>query len=122
MHIENFLDYCLSLPHAQEDAPFSPNILVLKISGKIFAITDLEAEEFKVSLKCDPEQAVRWRELYPEVNPGFHMNKKHWNTISFQGNLSDEFLKEMIQHSYALVYKGLTKKVKEELKELNNNL
>lgn len=100
------------MPNVQQDTPFGPDNLVLKIGGKIFAITDLAAEEFKVNLKCDPDLAVEWRERYPEVQPGYHMNKKHWNTVSFEGSLSDEMLKQMIQHSYDLVYKGLTKKVK----------
>lgn len=116
MHIENFLEHCLSLPHTQEGFPFGPDSLVLKVGGKIFAITNLSSAEFKVNLKCDLEQAVEWRSQYPEVQPGYHMNKKHWNTVSFQGNLSDMDLKEMIQHSYDLVFKGLTKKVKAELK------
>lgn len=119
MHIENFLNYCLSLPHAQEDFPFGPDNLVLKVGGKIFAITDLSLEDFRVNLKCDPEWAIELREKYYEIKSGYHMNKKHWNTVSFQGSLSDEFLKELINHSYERVYNGLTKKVKMELENLD---
>ena len=85
--------------------------------GKIFALTDVELFE-SVNLKCDPEQAVLLREQYPEVQPGYHMNKKHWNTVSMSGNVGDKLLTEWIDHSYHLVVSSLPKKLKQELEQL----
>lgn len=115
MHIESFREFCLSMPHATEDFPFGPDTLVFKVGGKMFALTGLDSEEFKVNLKCEPEKAIELRDQYKEIIPGYHMNKKHWNTVSFQGSLGDDFLKELILHSYDLVYKSLTKKLRTEL-------
>ena len=84
---------------------------------KIFAITDVE-EKFGVNLKCDPEKAIELREHYPEVKPGWHMNKKHWNTVDIEGNVSDNLIKEWIDHSYNLIVASLPKKKKEELSNL----
>ena len=117
MHIEFFYNFCLSLPHTEECFPFGPDNLVFKVGGKIYAITDLNSEVFSVNLKCDPENAIQWREEFPDIQPGYHMNKKHWNTINFHGELTDDFLKQMILHSYELVYNSLskTKKISLEL-------
>lgn len=115
MHIESFRDFCLNLPYATEDFPFGKEVLVLKVGGKIFALTNLEDELFKVNLKCNPEKAIEYRERHSEIVTGYHMNKKHWNTVDFNGNLKDDFLEEMIIDSYNLVYKSLTKKIKTEL-------
>lgn len=119
MHVESFRNFCLALPHVTEDFPFGPENLVYKVGGKIFAITDLDSEEFKVNLKCEPEKAIKLRERYNEIIPGYHMNKKHWNTVLFEGKLDDDFLKELIVHSYDLVYQNLSKKLREELDENN---
>ncbi len=115
MNIEDFRNYCLSKKHVTESFPFDEVTLVFKVGGKVFAITGLNNEVFTVNLKCDPERAVELREEYEEVQPGYHMNKKHWNTISFEGKLSEEFLKELIDHSFNLVVKGFSKKVQKEL-------
>ena len=110
MNVEQFQAYCLSKPATSENFPFDEVTLALRVGGKIFALTGLDNERFSVNLKCDPEQGETWREQYSEVQPGYHMNKKHWNTVDFEGTLSDKLLKEMIDHSYDMVVKGMTKK------------
>ncbi|MGB5026360.1 MAG: MmcQ/YjbR family DNA-binding protein [Saprospiraceae bacterium] len=107
MNIEYFRNYCLALDFVEEDFPFGPDALVLKLKGKIFAITNLNDDTFKVNLKSDPEKALQLREQYDEIQPGFHMNKKHWNTVNFESRLSDKFLIELINDSYELVRKSL---------------
>lgn len=107
MHIEDFRKYCLSKSFVTEEFPFGPETLVYKVKGKIFAITGLDEAGLKVNLKCDPERAITLREDHHEVQPGYHMNKKHWNTIDFEGNLSSKILKELIDHSYQLVVSSL---------------
>lgn len=110
MDIEQFRQYCLSKPDATEDFPFDEVTLCLRVGGKIFAITGLDSEVFTVNLKCDPERALALREQYPEVQPGFHMNKKHWNTVDFTGALGNALLRELIDHSYDLVQRSLKRK------------
>ena len=118
MNIEDFRTYCLSKPGTEECLPFDQDTLVFKVMGKMFALTSLSEEVFTVNLKCDPDRAVELREAHHEIQPGYHMNKNHWNTISFEGKLKNAFLRELIDHSYDLVVKGLTKKLKVELKGL----
>ncbi len=118
MHIEAFLDYCLSKPGVEETAPFGPDTLVMKVMGKMFAATGLDEEEFRVNLKCEPQRAMELREQYPQIIPGWHMNKVHWNTVYFEQGLPEELLRELIDHSYDLVVSGLTRKLKEELNQL----
>ena len=118
MHIESFTEYCISRKGVEEGFPFDEVTLVFKVMGKIFAITSLDEEIFKINLKCDPEWAIDLREEYEEIQPGFHMNKKHWNTINFEGELKEEFLLKLIDHSYNMVVKGMTKKLREELSTL----
>jgi predicted DNA-binding protein (MmcQ/YjbR family) len=115
MHIEDFRIYCLSKAGTEECLPFDEHTLVFKVMGKMFALTSLNSEEFTANLKCDPDKALDLREAHDEVCPGFHMNKKHWNTVNFEGSLRNSFLRELIDHSYDMVVKGLTKKLKEEL-------
>src|SRR5690606_33080754 len=93
----------------KEEFPFGPETLVFKVGGKIFALTGLDNSDFSVNLKCDPDYAEELREKHTEVQPGYHMNKKHWNTVNFEGSLSEEFLSELINHSYELVLKSLPK-------------
>lgn len=107
MHIEDFRSYCLSKAFVTEEFPFGPETLVYKVKGKIFAITGLDEASLKVNLKCEPEKALFLREMHTEVQPGYHMNKKHWNTVEFEGNLATKFLKELIDHSYDLVVSTL---------------
>lgn len=97
-----------------EDLPFDENTLVFKVAGKMFALTDINLFE-SVNLKCDPENAIELREEYAQVTPGWHMNKKHWNTIIMDGSLPDALIKKWIDHSYTEVVKGLPLKVRKEL-------
>ncbi len=114
MNIEELRDYCLSLPSTSEDLPFDETSLVFKVGKKMFALTDLEGPLF-VNLKCLPSKAIELREQYPAVRPGFHMNKKHWNTIEVDGSVSDNLLRQWIRESYDLVVQGMTRKEKEML-------
>ncbi|HEY8400199.1 MAG TPA: MmcQ/YjbR family DNA-binding protein [Cytophagaceae bacterium] len=114
MNIEDFRNYCLSKKGVTEEFPFDENTLVFKVMNKMFALTDVDVFE-SINLKCDPEEAVMLRERYNAVLPGYHMNKKHWNTIVMDGSISDKLVYQWIDHSYDLVVKGLTKKQQHEL-------
>ncbi|HMN88627.1 MAG TPA: MmcQ/YjbR family DNA-binding protein [Saprospiraceae bacterium] len=118
MDIETFRAYCLAKKGVEETFPFDDVTLVFKVMGKIFAITGLDNSTFTVNLKCDPNRAIELREQYPEVQPGWHMNKQHWNTVSFEGSLGDRSLKELIDHSYDLIIKSLPKKIRQEWEQL----
>jgi predicted DNA-binding protein (MmcQ/YjbR family) len=112
--IETLRDYCITKPGVTEGFPFGEDTLVFKVGGKLFLLIGLsEANRFNV--KCDPELAVEMRERYTEVQPGYHMNKQHWNTVFMDGGLTQKQLCEMIDHSYLLVFKSLPKKVQDEL-------
>lgn len=115
MHIEDLRMYCLSKPGVTDSFPFDESTLVFKVMNKMFAATSTAREVFTVNLKCNPERALSLREEYSQIQPGFHMNKKHWNTIDFEGGLEETMLKDLIDHSYDLVVSGLTRKKKEEL-------
>ncbi len=118
MNIETFRDYCLSKKGVEETFPFDETTLVFKVMGKMFAATGLEGEEFRVNLKCEPQYALELRDEYGDIIPGWHMNKKHWNTVYFERGLEDDFLIELIDHSYDLVVKGLKKVDREFLSQL----
>ncbi|WP_310991163.1 MmcQ/YjbR family DNA-binding protein [Aequorivita marina] len=116
MNIEQFRAYCLVKEGVTESFPFDDKALVFKVMGKMFALTNIAVHPTTANLKCDPERAVELREEYDGlINPGYHMNKKHWNTVELEKNLSPKLLTELIDHSYDLVVKGLTKKMQEEL-------
>jgi len=117
MNIEEFRTYCLSRPGVTESLPFGPDTLVYKVLGKIFALAPLD-DDFSINLKCDPELAVELRERYNCVQPGYHMNKKMWNTIYMDGSISDKMLCEWIDHSYNEVVKNLPLKQQHTLKLL----
>ncbi len=117
MNIEELRSYCISKKGVSEDFPFDETTLVFKVMGKMFALTDLEGE-LSINLKCDPEKAVELRELYSCVLPGYHMSKKHWNTILVDGSVPDQLIRQWIDHSYALVVEKLTKKQRDELATL----
>ena len=106
MNIESLREYCLSKPNVEETLPFGPNTLVYKVNGKMFLATGLDEELLSFNVKCDPDLAIELREQYPCIQPGYHMNKKHWNTIIVDGSVSSKLLKEWIDHSYALVAKS----------------
>ena len=117
MNIEEFRDYCMSMKGVTEEFPFDETTLVFKVMGKMFAlagITDFNS----INLKCDPDEAIELRERYYSVQPGFHMNKTHWNTVEVSGDATDEKIYLWIDHSYELISKSLTKKLKEELANL----
>ncbi|HFB99777.1 MAG TPA: MmcQ/YjbR family DNA-binding protein [Phaeodactylibacter sp.] len=109
MNIEEFRNYCLAKKGVEETFPFDETTLVFKVMGKMFALTGLENEEFRVNLKCDPDRAEALREEYGDIKPGWHMSKKHWNTVYFENELEEELLCELIDHSYDLVVKKLKK-------------
>jgi len=117
MDIEALREYCLQQKGVTESFPFGNDTLVFKVGDKLFLLAGL-VEGNRFNVKCDPERAIELRERYEEVIPGYHMNKKHWNTVFMDGRLSTKQLKEMIDHSYELVLKSLPKKVQEEIAAL----
>ncbi len=110
MNVEEVRSYCLSKNGAEESFPFDEETLVIKVMNKIFALISLK-DGSEINLKCNPVKAIELRERYVEIVPGWHMNKKHWNTVAFNQTLPDEFLKELIDHSYTLVVKSLPKRL-----------
>jgi predicted DNA-binding protein (MmcQ/YjbR family) len=121
MHIEQLRTYCISKKGVTEHFPFDVDTLVFKVMDKMFALVPLskwERGEKWLNLKCNPEKAVELREEFEAIKPGYHMSKKHWNTITVNEDVSDEMIIELIDHSYDLVVAGLTKKAKAELANL----
>ncbi len=114
MNIEELREYCISKKGVTECFPFDEVTLVFKVMGKMFALTNLDGPT-TINLKCDPDHAIELREQYPDILPGYHMNKVHWNTVNVQGSLSNQMITELIDHSYDLVVKSLTRKLREEL-------
>ena len=117
MDIETYRNYCLSKKGVTESMPFDDKVLVFKVMNKMFALTDIDDFE-SVNLKCDPDLAIELRATYPSVTPGYHMSKKHWNTVMMDGTIPDQQVLQWIDDSYDLVVSGLPKKVKEELDKL----
>jgi predicted DNA-binding protein (MmcQ/YjbR family) len=109
MDLAQFREYCLGKPHATEGTPFGPDVLVFKVGGKMFALAALDEVPTTVNLKCDPDLALDLRDRYEHVTPGYHMNKKHWNTVEIESRIPDSELRKMIDHSYDLVVKSLPK-------------
>lgn len=116
MDIEQLREYCLSKPGVEETLPFGPNTLVYKVVGKVFLLTGLDTEQLRFNVKCDPDKAIELREEFSCVLPGYHMNKKHWNTIVVDRSISSRQLGEWIDHSYELIVNSLPKKLRDELK------
>ena len=114
MNIEELREYCISKKGVSESFPFDEKTLVFKLGGKMFALVGLD--NTFVNLKCDPELAIERREKYPEITAGYHMNKKLWNSVVYNQNLSNNFVKQMIDESYNLVFNSLSKKIKLEIK------
>lgn len=108
--------YCLSKKGTEEGFPFDDTTLVIKVGGKIFILVSLDGDP-SVNLKCDPAWAIELREANPAIMPGYHMNKKHWNTIVLDGSLSKNLIVEMIDHSYDLVFHSLPGKIQLEIKQ-----
>ena len=117
MDLEIIREYCLKKKGVSEGFPFGDDTLVFKVMSKLFCLTNLEPP-IRINLKCEPEKALDLREKYEGVIPGYHMNKKHWNTIDIYSNINDDKILEWIDHSYELVASGLTKKEKTELEKL----
>jgi predicted DNA-binding protein (MmcQ/YjbR family) len=114
MNIEQLRIYCISKKGVTESFPFNETVLVFKVMGKIFALTDLD-DPVTVNLKCDPEYAMELREKHDDIQPGYHMNKKYWNTVAMNGELGDKMVKSLIDHSYEQVVAGLPKKLLKEI-------
>lgn len=115
MTLADFCAHCLSLPQVEETTPFGPEVLVYKVAGKMFALTTPEDYPATANLKCDPDRAVELRDSYEEIQPGYHMNKRHWNTVTLEGRVPDKLIKELIDHSYCLVVDALPRKIRESL-------
>jgi len=109
MNIESFREYCLKKPGTTEETPFGPEDIVFKVGGKMFAIAALMEVPARVNLKCDPDLALELRDRYEQVTPGYHMNKKHWNTVELSGGIPEAEMRKMIDHSYDLVVQSLPK-------------
>ena len=109
MDLAELREYCLTKPGATEGTPFGPDVLVFKVGGKMFALAALDDVPTTVNLKCDPDLALDLRDRYEQVSPGYHMNKKHWNTVEIESGIPDIELRNMIDHSYELVVKPLLK-------------
>ncbi len=118
MNIEQLREFCLSLKGSSEGFPFNETVMVFKVMGKIFLLTNLEGD-FRITIKNDPEKIIQMREEYPAVIPGYHVSKKYWNTVEMDGSIKDQILREWITESYESVAASLSKKLKEELKNLS---
>lgn len=114
MNLADFRAHCLAKPGTTEEFPFDQKTLVFKVGGKMFALLDVDDFE-SVNLKCEPERAIDLRERYADIRPGYHMNKKHWNTVATGGDVPAALLLQMTDESYALVLASLPRKVREEL-------
>lgn len=118
MNFKNLRDHCLSRKGATEDFPFGDEVLVFRVMGKMFALTNVERLPLSVNLKCDPDWAIELRDRYPAVQPGYHMNKTHWNTVELDGSLPDAQVQELVDHSYDLVVRSLKRADRDKLAKL----
>ena len=109
MDLESLRNYCLSKKSASEDMPFGEDTLVFRVLGKIFTLTSLDTEGCRVNLKCNPDYAIELREKFEDIQPGYHMNKKHWNTVNCENGLDSALIKSLIDHSYELIVQSMTK-------------
>ena len=117
MNIEQIREYCIKKKGVTEEFPFDEETLVFKVVGKIFLLASLESIPLQINLKCDPEKAIELREEFESIQPGYHMNKKHWNTIILDGTVPAKKILEWIDHSYNLVVSGLKKSDLKKLKK-----
>ena len=123
MNIQQLYDFCLSKKGVTEHFPFDEDTLVFKVGGKMFCLTSLkqwENQEPSLNLKCHPELAIELRATYKAIGPGHHMNKLHWNTVNFNSDVNDKMMCELINDSYDLIFKSLTKKIQMEIQESEN--
>jgi predicted DNA-binding protein (MmcQ/YjbR family) len=112
---DEVLAICLNLPGAEETYPFGEEVAVIKVGGKMFALVPLSGEPGSVNLKCDPAQALELREAYPGIRPGYHQNKRHWNTVDLDGSVEDDVVRGLISDSYDLVVAGLPRSIRADL-------
>jgi len=115
MELEQFREYCLRRVAATESMPFGEGVLVFKVAGKMFALAALDEFPVTVNLKCDPDLALELRDRYEQVRPGYHMNKRHWNTVEIDSGVPEAELCKMIEHSYELVVRALPKAQRDQL-------
>jgi predicted DNA-binding protein (MmcQ/YjbR family) len=115
MHLDAAIAHCLGKPRATEETPFGPEVLVVKVAGRMFGLTKPGEFPPTFNLKCEPTRALGLRDQYPAIQPGYHMNKRHWNTLTLDGSLPASLVRELIDHSYDLVVSGLPRKVRDEL-------
>ena len=123
MNLETYYEYCLSKIGVTEHFPFDEDTLVFKVGAKMFALSSLsqwEKGQPSVNLKCDPDKAEELRAEYNDIQPGYHMSKIHWNTINVNQKFSDKMIKELIDHSYELIFKSLSKKIQTDITKLEN--
>ncbi len=123
MNLETFYEYCLLKKGVTEHFPFDEDTLVFKVGGKMFALSSLsywEQGQPLVNLKCDPERAQELRAEYDDIQPGYHSNKTHWNTVAINQSVADDLIQELIDHSYELVFTSLTKKLQSEIQKIEN--
>jgi predicted DNA-binding protein (MmcQ/YjbR family) len=113
MNLESFREYCLTKPNVTEGMPFGETVVVFKVGCKMFALASLDEIPTTVNLKCDPDLALELRDRYEQVRPGYHMNKKHWNTVELGTGVPDGELRKMIDHSYDRVVASLTRPKRE---------
>jgi predicted DNA-binding protein (MmcQ/YjbR family) len=112
---DDVLGVCGAMPGAVEDYPFGDGVAVFKVGGRMFALVPLEGDPESVNLKCDPELALELRDRYPSVRPGYHQNKRHWNTVELDGSIDADEIREMVEHSYDLVVRSLPRATRAEL-------
>jgi predicted DNA-binding protein (MmcQ/YjbR family) len=112
MDLAEFREYCLTKPDATEGTPFGETVLAFKVRGKIFALASLDEVPARANLKCDPDLALELRDRYEQVRPGYHMNKKHWNTIDIESEIPNTEIRKMIDHSYDLVATKLSRRMR----------
>lgn len=117
MDLPQAIDHCLAQHGAEETTPFGPEVLVYKVAGKVFALTQPDEVPARMNLKCDPERALELRDEYESIWPGYHMNKRHWNTVILDGSVPPPLVREMIEESYRLVVAGMTRKQREALED-----
>lgn len=117
MTLDTIRPYLQGKPGSTEDLPFGPTVLVFKVRGKMFALLAWQETPLRLSLKCDPDHALALRDIYPAVQPGYHLNKRHWNTVTLDGSISQAEIFAMVDESYRLVVKGLSKADQATLQE-----
>ena len=115
MNIETLHTYCLAKKGVEESFPFGEDTLVFKVGGKIFLLTGLNSSPLQFNVKCHSEKAIEWREQYEAVQPGYHMNKKHWNTVVVDGSIPNKVIQQMIDDSYELVVQSLPKSIRDTI-------